>query len=162
MRSKILAAQKVTAAGIPMVITKGEKPDILLALFRGQASGTFFAPQAHRLASRKCWIAFSLKPKGVIYVDEGASLAMVSKGRSLLPSGIVGVDGDFGVGAAVEIKNGRNLLLARGLVNYSAAAIRTIMGLQTGQIKGRLGEKPYDEVVHRDNMTIMPACGASG
>lgn len=156
MRSKILAAQKVTAAGIPMVITKGAKPGVLRNLFQGKASGTFFAPKARRLASRKCWIAFSLKPKGLIVVDEGAAAAIVAKGKSLLPSGVVGVEGDFGVGAAVDIQNGRNQLLARGLVNYDATAIRTIMGLRTGQIKSRLGEKPYDEVVHRDNLAIMP------
>jgi len=156
MRSKIAAAQKVTAAGIPMVITKGAQPDVLVNLFAGRPSGTFFAPSAQRLASRKCWIAFSLKPKGEIVVDEGATAAIVAKGKSLLPSGIVGVAGEFGVGAAVDIKNGRNQLLARGLVNYSAAAIRTIMGLQTGQIKGRLGQKTYDEVVHRDNLAIVP------
>jgi len=154
MLSKLRAARKVTAAGIPMVIAKGDKPDILLRLFAGEAHGTFFVPKKERLASRKCWIGFTVKPKGVIHVDAGAADAVLKRGKSLLPSGIVAVDGDFGVGAPVEFKADSRETLGTGLVNYSSTDIRKIMGLKTHQIKQRLGQKPYDEVIHRDNLTI--------
>ena len=155
MLSKITAARKVTAAGIPMVIADGEKKDILLRLFAGEAHGTFFVPKKEKLASRKCWIAFSLKPKGAIYIDEGAAAAILKRGKSLLPSGIVSVEGEFGVGAPVEFKKDKAGTLGTGLVNYSAADIRKIMGLRTSRIEGRLGYKPYDEVIHRDNLAII-------
>jgi len=157
MHSKITAARKVTAAGIPMIIAQGEKKDVLLRLFDGEAHGTFFVPKTEKLASRKCWIAFSLKPKGAIYIDDGAADAILKRGKSLLPSGIVSVEGEFGVGAPVEFKNDEHSTLGTGLVNYSAADIRKIMGLQTSRIETRLGYKPYDEVIHRDNLAVVTA-----
>ena len=153
MLSKIRAARKVTAAGIPMVIASGLKRDILDGLFSGEAHGTFFVPKKERLASRKCWIGFTLKPKGTITVDDGAAEAVLRRGKSLLPSGVVSVDGNFEVGAPVAVGTGTEVF-GTGLVNYSAAEIRKIMGLKTGQIKQRLGAKPYDEVIHRDNLAI--------
>jgi len=153
MLSKIRAARKVTAGGIPMVIASGLKINIVQRLFSGQAHGTFFVPSRERLASRKRWIGFTLKPKGTIRIDAGAADAVLRRGKSLLPSGIVSVDGEFDVGAPVEIGNDAGQL-AIGLVNYSSGDIRRIMGLKSGQIKKRLGAKPYDEVIHRDNLTI--------
>ncbi|MGD8367623.1 MAG: glutamate 5-kinase [Desulfobacterales bacterium] len=153
MLSKIRAARKVTAAGIPMVIASGLKPKILEFLFAGRPHGTFFVPKKERLASRKCWIGFTLKPKGTIRIDAGATDAVLQRGKSLLPSGIVAVDGDFEVGAPVAVGSETGVF-GTGLVNYSAADIRKIMGLKSGQIKKRLGAKPYDEVIHRDNLVI--------
>jgi glutamate 5-kinase len=154
MLSKIKAARKVTAAGVPMVISKGEHPDILIKLFSGKAHGTFFTPKKEKLKSRKCWIAFTLKPKGSIRIDDGAAAAILDRGKSLLPSGIIHVEGEFSVGAPVEFKRGDDDILGKGLVNYSASEIRQIMGLRTNMIKRRLGHKPYDEVIHRDNLVI--------
>lgn len=154
MFSKIKAAKKVTAAGIPMIIAKGDKPDILLQLFEGQAHGTYFVPRKKKLASRKCWIAYTLTPRGTLVVDSGAARALVNSGKSLLPSGIVDVEGEFGIGAAVAFDNQQGDPLGVGLVNYTAADIRLIKGLKTGQIADRLGAKPYDEVIHRDNLVI--------
>lgn len=156
MLSKIKAAKKVTAAGIPMVIANGEKKDVLTMLLSGKEHGTFFVPKKERLASRKCWIAFALKPKGTIRIDDGAAVAILKRGKSLLSSGIEAVEGEFDVGAPVEFKKSDNKILGTGLVNYSAADTRKIMGLKSSQIKERLGCKPYDEVMHRDNMVIMP------
>jgi glutamate 5-kinase len=155
MLSKIKAAKKVTSAGVPMVIANGLKPNILIKLFSGSKQGTFFVPRAQRLASRKCWIAFSLKPKGIITIDDGAAVAVLKKGKSLLPSGIVSVDDDFGVGASVEFKNLNDDILGTGLVNYSAVEIRQIKGLKSNQIKDVLGHKSYDEVIHRDNLALF-------
>jgi glutamate 5-kinase len=87
-------------------------------------------------------------------VDDGAAAAIMNRGKSLLPSGIVGVEGEFGVGAPVEFKKGDHETLGTGLVNYSSTDIRKIMGLKSNQIKQRLGYKLYDDVIHRDNLAI--------
>jgi len=154
MSSKIKAARKVTAAGVPMVIANGARHDILKTLMAGEEGGTFFFPRKGRLASRKSWIAYTLKPKGVIRIDAGATNAIVENGKSLLPSGIVGVEGDFQQGAPVTLKSAENEKIGAGLVNYGAADIRKIMGLKTRDIAQCLGEKPYDEVIHRDNLAL--------
>jgi len=158
MLSKINAAKKVTAAGIPMVIANGGKPDVLKKLFSGKDVGTFFIPKKKKLKSRKCWIAFTLKPKGVIRIDDGAAEAILNRGKSLLPSGIVGVEGEFSAGAPVEFRKTDDETLGNGLVNYSSTDIRKIMGLKSNQIKNRLGHKPYDDVIHRDNLAVTAEC----
>ncbi len=154
MLSKIMAAKKVTAAGIPMIIAKGEHPDILLKLFAGKELGTFFVPKKEKISSRKRWIGFTLKPRGTILIDDGAADALLKNGKSLLPIGIIGVEGNFDVGAPVECVNRNNRILGTGLVNYCAADIQQIKGLKSNQIVNRLGYKPYDEVIHRDNLVI--------
>jgi len=158
MISKIKAARKVNSAGVPMVIAKGDLPNILLKLFAGQNHGTYFIPKKQKLASRKCWIAFSSKPKGIIKVDDGAMKALLKNGKSLLPSGIIAVQDDFGVGAPVEFQNRNNETLGIGLVNYSSTEIQKIMGLKSNHIKQVLGHKSYDEVIHRDNLAITAGC----
>ena len=154
MLSKIKAAKKVNAAGVPMIIAKGDKPDILLKLFSGEAHGTYFEPRRKKLNRRKCWIAYTLTPKGALTIDSGAEQAVHHRGKSLLPSGIVSVTGDFREGAPVAIRNSSDETIGVGLVNYSAADIRAIQGMKTQQIKARLGGKPYDEVIHRNNLVI--------
>lgn len=154
MLSKVKAARKVSSAGIPKVIANGLEPGILPKLFAGKAKGTFFVPRDKRLTSRKSWIAFSLKPRGALGIDEGAARAILKGGKSLLPSGIASVEGEFGIGSPVEFRNAENETLGKGLVNYSSADIRRIMGLRSSGIKGRLGHKPYDEVIHRDNLVV--------
>jgi glutamate 5-kinase len=158
MISKIRAARKVNSAGIPMVIAKGDTPGILAKIFSDKARRTFFAPREEKLTSRKCWIAFSMKPHGAIKIDDGAAEAILRNGKSLLPSGIVAVEADFNIGAAVEFKNQKNEILGIGLANYSATEIRKIMGLKSNQIKAALGHKSYDEVIHRDNLVITRDC----
>lgn len=155
MLSKIRAARKVTVAGIPMVIANGLEKDILLRIFEGEKLGTFFSPAEAKLPNRKTWIGFTVKPKGSVIIDDGAARAIVKKGKSLLSGGITEVEGDFGVGSAVHIVDIRGRHLAAGLVNYSAAEIRSIMGCQSCQIAEKLGHKSYDEVIHRNNMTLL-------
>jgi glutamate 5-kinase len=157
MVTKIKAAKKVTAAGIPMIIARGGKPDILTRLFDGEKHGTLFTPGKERLSRKKCWIAFSSKPQGMIIIDDGAVNAIVIKGKSLLPGGITKVIGEFGEGAPVEFCNLDKELLGVGLVNYSSSDIIKIMGLKTSRIKEKLGHKPYDEVIHRDNLALTGA-----
>jgi glutamate 5-kinase len=155
MLSKLRAAKKVTTAGIPMVIANGLEPDILLKLFKGQKLGTFFKPAEEKLPNRKAWIGYTVKPKGAVIIDDGAARAIVKKGKSLLSGGITDVKGDFGVGSPVHIVDIQGRHLAAGLVNYSSAQIRRIMGCKSCQIGDRLGHKSYDEVIHRNNMTLL-------
>ncbi len=154
MLSKLNAARKVTAAGVPMVVAKGDTPGIIERLVRGESYGTYFVPRGEKLTRRKCWIAFSLKPKGVLTIDAGARAALALRRKSLLASGIVGVKGEFAVGAPVELQDLNGEAIGIGLVNYGAAEIRKIMGLKSQHIGQVLGQKPYDEVVHRDNLVI--------
>lgn len=155
MLTKIKAARKVTAAGIPMIIASGKDDTILADLFAGKDRGTFFAPKNHKLTSRKSWIAFNAKPAGSLVVDNGARDALLKGGCSLLPSGITLVRGDFTVGAPVELRSLNNHVIGVGLVNYSSLDIDRIKGLKTLQIEERLGHKEYDEVVHRDNFALI-------
>jgi len=155
MSSKIRTAKKVTTSGIPMVVASGLKANILKRLFAGRDVGTLFLPRSEKMGSRKCWIGFTLKAKGTIKVDKGAAKAMFKQGRSLLPIGILDVEGDFGVGAAVSCIDPDGVAFARGLVNYTASDIRKLVGVKTHQIEQRLGYKHYDEVIHRDNLVII-------
>jgi glutamate 5-kinase len=154
MLSKIKAARKLSAVGIPMVIANGTKPDILMKLFDGRKLGTFFVPKKKKLSSRKGWIAFNLKPQGMLVIDDGAVDALLRNGKSLLPSGVMAVEGDFTVGAPVAFKSRENKMVGIGLVNYSSADIQKIKGRKSNQIVHCLGHKPFDEVIHRDNLTI--------
>jgi glutamate 5-kinase len=154
MASKVQTAKKVTTSGIPMVIASGLKANVLKRLFEGKDVGTLFLARREKMGSRKCWIGFTLKTKGIIKVDMGAAKAMFKQGRSLLPIGILDVDGDFGIGDAVSCMDPDGIHFAKGLVNYTASDIRQLMGLKTDQIEKRLGYKHYDEVIHRDNLVI--------
>jgi glutamate 5-kinase len=138
-----------------MIIANGLVPDVLKRIFEAQEIGTLFLPRKERMTSRKCWIAFTLKPKGVITVDQGARRAIVKQGKSLLPAGIVDVQGTFGIGAPVQCVDSNKKPIATGLVNYTSADIRKMMGLKTGQIEKQLGYKYYDEVIHRDNLVLI-------
>jgi glutamate 5-kinase len=124
----------------------------------GKKIGTFFVPANEKLSSRKCWIGYNIKPKGVLRIDDGAAQAILKQGKSLLPGGIIDVKGDFGIGDAVELSGENNSRIAVGLVNYSSSDIRRIMGCKTDQIQVCLGEKLYDEVIHRDNLTLLNEC----
>jgi glutamate 5-kinase len=154
MLTKITAARKVTAAGIPMIITNGARENVLLDLFAGEELGTFFAPGKEKMNSRKCWIAFNLKPKGQLMIDEGAANALSMQGKSLLPIGVKQVTGRFNVGDPVEFFSLSGARLGVGLVNYNSADIDRIKGLKSAAIAHVLGSKPYDEVVHRDNLVL--------
>jgi glutamate 5-kinase len=154
MLSKIQAAQKVTSAGIPMIVARGSMDNVLLRLFAGEELGTYFVAKEGKMASRKCWIAHTLAPKGSIVIDEGAVRAVKQNGKSLLPIGIVAVEGNFEEGAAVDFKTSDNKVIGVGLVNYSSSDINLIKGLKTSQIKACLGGKHYDEIIHRNNLVL--------
>lgn len=154
MNSKIIAAKKVTASGIPLIIAKGKSRYILKRLFDGDEEGTLFLPAERRLPSKKQWIAHTLKPMGELTLDPGATRALEQRGKSLLPSGILMVKGKFGVGAPVRCRSSEGEEIGIGLVNYSAAEIHRIMGKRSHMIEEILGYKHSDEVIHRDNFVL--------
>lgn len=154
--SKISAAEKAAAAGIPTLIGNGLSAGILPRLFdAGEEIGTLILPEENRMANRKHWIAYNLKPAGEIVVDQGAYEALVQKGKSLLPSGLKEVRGSFGVGECVRCLDARGKEFARGLVNYSAQELNQIKGLHTSKIEKVLGYKAYDEIIHRDDLVLL-------
>jgi glutamate 5-kinase len=155
MKSKVLAAKNVTSMGIPCVIAPGKKRRVLSKILAGKKIGTLFLPATQKLKSKKYWIAFTLRPHGKLVLDDGAKSAILEKGRSLLPSGIADIEGDFDLGDAVSCVDRAGVTLAKGLVNYNSADIRKIKGLKTSQISQVLGYKDYDEVIHRDNLVII-------
>ncbi len=155
MQSKISAAKKVTSLGMACIIAPGKRKKVLSDILAGLDIGTLFLPRASRLASRKYWIANTLKPRGRVILDEGAKKALLEKGKSLLPSGITSVEGEFNPGDPVLCADADGAALAKGLVNYSAEDIRLILGKKTSQIGTILGHKDYDEVIHRDNLVLI-------
>ena len=155
MASKIQAAKKASRFGIPMVIASGTRKEVLHQILRGKEIGTLFLPKTTTLSSRKHWIAFNLNPKGDVIVDDGAKKAIVQRGKSLLPSGVVKVRGGFDRGDSVSCTGPRGKEFARGLVNYSASELEKIKGLKTGQIEKVLGYKYSDEVIHRDDLVVL-------
>lgn len=154
--TKIDAAEKAAAAGIPTVITSGLRVEALTAVFNcDEEIGTLILAEENRLTHRKHWIAYNLKPAGEIIVDHGAQEALVRKGKSLLPSGLREVRGTFGVGECVRCLDLHGLEFARGLVNYSAQELNQIKGLHTSKIEKVLGYKAYDEIIHRDDLVLL-------
>ena len=155
MSTKLEAARKVTSSGIPMVIASGRVPGTLRRVLRGEPLGTYFVPRGDRLAGRKRWIAFAVPPQGRLTVDAGARSALVERGKSLLPSGVVEVEGEFHAGEVVSLSAADGKEFARGLTNYDAAELRKIQGAKTKDIEERLGYKSFDEVIHRDNLVLL-------
>jgi glutamate 5-kinase len=155
MSTKLEAAQKANASGIPMVIANGREPGVLERLLHGEPLGTYFHPRDDRLAARKRWIAFAVPPQGRLLVDAGAKKALTERGKSLLPSGLAEVEGEFSAGAAVVLVEIDGQEFARGLVNYDAGELRKIRGVKTRDIERTLGYRGLDEVIHRDNLVVI-------
>ncbi len=157
MVTKLQAAQKASASGVPMVIASGREPGTLGRVLRGEPVGTFFPPRGDRLAARKRWIAFAVPPQGRLLVDAGARQALTERGKSLLPSGVVEIEGEFEAGEVVALcaAGGDGKEFARGLVNFDARELRKIGRARTQEIEGLLGYKSFDEVIHRDNLVVL-------
>ncbi len=155
MRSKLRAARQATAAGESVVMANGEQPDVLDAIFRGEPVGTLFLPHSTTMPAWKRWLGYAARPRGRFGVDAGAREAVQSKGRSLLPIGVVQVEGTFGKGDVVALCDAEGVEFARGLTNYSSSAADKLRGMRSEQIRGTLGELPYEEVVHRDNLVVV-------
>ena len=154
MITKVQAARKATTSGIPVIIADGRDPaNLRRALAGGRVGTRFSAPE--RLAARKHWIAWTLKPEGALVVDDGAQKALRDGKKSLLPSGVRSVEGEFRRGAAVRIVALDGRELARGLCAYDASAARTLAGRKSGEIAALLGYTFGDELVHRDDLVLL-------
>ncbi len=153
MASKLRAAKIITSIGGTLVLADGKRASIA-AILRGEIEGTVFKPAGDRLDHRKRWIAHTLKEAGVVIVDAGAARALTERGKSLLPAGVIGCEGEFDEGDPVVVTHaGRPI--AKGLTNYSADQVRLIMGKRSSEIAGLLGGKIFDEIIHRDNMVRL-------
>ena len=154
MRTKLRAAKIVTWSGEMMVIAHGRRtslPDLL----DGAAIGTLFLPRNERMTDRKRWIAFVQDQKGSVMVDGGARVAVMEKGKSLLPSGILAVKGEFEAGEMIGIEDETGYELARGLSRYSSADVDRIRGRHSSEIERILGYWTGDEVTHRDDLVVL-------
>jgi glutamate 5-kinase len=155
MRSKVRAARMVTAAGESVLIANGARPGILDAIGRGEPVGTLFLPHGQSVPAWKRWVGFTARPKGRLVLDAGAREAVRGKGRSLLPIGVVQVQGSFHKGDVVSLCGPDGAEFARGLTNYPAADVARILGLRSEQMAQVLGGVPYEELVHRDNLVVI-------
>ena len=159
MVTKLQAARKAALFGVPTVLASGMMEELLEKILRGEDVGTLFTSQVNKLTSRKHWIAFTLEPQGRIVVDEGAKKAILQKGKSLLPSGVLSAEGKFSLGDPVVLSDLNGREFAKGLTNYESSEINKIKGLKTSEVESRLGYKYSDEIVHRDDLVCFPAGG---
>ncbi|HAP66651.1 MAG TPA: glutamate 5-kinase [Nitrospinae bacterium] len=155
MVTKIQAAKRLSHSGIPTVIVDGKVNGIIEAVIKGEEVGTLFLPEEDKLGSKKYWIAYTLKSKGKIKVDDGAKNVLIADGKSLLPSGVVEIEGKFKSGDMVSCIDSRNREFARGLINYSSTELKKIRGKHSSEFEEILGYKMVDEAIHRDNLVIL-------
>ena len=160
MTTKIEAARIATQAGHPAVIADGRRPNVITEIMAGEPIGTFFAPLKDRLTHKKHWIAYTLRKKGELVLDDGALRAIVHNGRSLLSSGVVQVHGRFENGEMVACLDASGTEWARGITNYSSQEIQRIAGKKSSEIEGILGYRIRDEIIHRDELVIMTRQGS--
>jgi glutamate 5-kinase len=142
MKSKIEAAKIVMRSGIPLVIASGRNKNVLAEILAGEDEGTLFLPQPIRLQGRKRWIAFYHHPKGTLYVDDGARLALCERGKSLLPPGVARCEGEFAADDVVRICDLDGTEFARGIARFSSTEVRE-------------HKLPKEELIHRDDLVIL-------
>jgi len=155
MKTKLEAAKIAGASGLPVVIANGNRPNIISEVINGTAPMTVFGASENALPERKRWIAFGTSSKGEIVVDDGASRALLTEGKSLLAAGIQKTVGTFESGDSVTIQDCRGKNIARGLINYSSGDVLRIKGHRSSEITKILGIKDFEEVIHRDNLVIL-------
>ena len=151
MRSKLSAARMASWAGVRAVIASSARPQVLVDAVAGDAVGTTFLPSDRNLPARKLWIGFATNVEGAIVIDDGAVSALRGRGTSLLPAGVVDVQGDFGEGAVVEIVDRSGEVVARGISGIDAEALRTVRGRRTADLPAHVAH----EAVHRDDLMLM-------
>jgi len=155
MRTKLSAADMMLRSGEMMVIADSSSDEVLTRILKGEKVGTLFAPADYSyLSGKKKWILFHARPVGRLIVDEGARRALVNKNSSLLPIGIIQIEGHFKPGDTVDVVF-ENTPFARGIVNYSSEEVAMIKGRKSSAIQELLGDEYYDEVLHRDNLTLL-------
>jgi glutamate 5-kinase len=152
MIAKVLAAKRAARSGADTVIAWGREPDVLLRLVRGEAIGTLLRARTPKLAARKQWMADHLQLRGAVTIDAGASAKLLGEGKSLLPVGVVAVEGEFARGDVIAVRGPDGLEIARGLANYAAGESRLIARRPSSEIESVLGFSNGPELIHRDNM----------
>ncbi len=155
MITKLTAAKTAASYGVPTIIADGKKNGNLSRILAGENIGTLIMPTKNKLTSRKHWIAYTLKPHGQIFVDDGARVAVIEKRRSLLPSGVLTVRGKFDAGEAVSCCDAGGREFARGLTSYSSEDIDLIKGLKSARIQETLGHFSQKEIINRDDLVVL-------
>lgn len=155
MVTKLEAARILMKAGVPMVVCDGGRENVLVDAFHGEPVGTYFAGGEGEVEARKLWIAFARHPKGSVVVDAGATDALCLRGKSLLPAGVVRVEGVFRAGDPIAIVDANGRQLARGLTDLSSEDLDRIKGLKSADIAGVAPALVGIEVVHRDRLVIL-------
>lgn len=155
MYTKVIAAKKTMSFGIPTLVVNGLDEKVLENIFSGKDVGTLFWSGKGKIRDRKHWIAHTLKPAGTLVVDAGARKALIKRGKSLLPAGLIKVKGDFEFGKAVMIVDEEGKEIGRGLVNYNSSDLLRIKGMKTPAIKKMIGKSFYEEVIHRDDLVVF-------
>ncbi|MBQ0935451.1 glutamate 5-kinase [Ideonella paludis] len=154
MITKILAAKRAAGSGASTVIAWGREPDVLLRLAQGESIGTALLAGTAKLAARKQWMADHLQLRGAVTVDDGAAIKLRDEGKSLLPIGVVGVEGDFHRGDVIAVRTAAGVEIARGLANYASTEARLIARKASSQIEALLGFTNEPELIHRDNLVL--------
>ena len=152
MASKLWAARLASWSGVRAVIAHAERPSVLVDAVGGQPVGTTFDPSDRRLSARKLWIGFASQVDGSVTVDVGAQRALVERGTSLLPAGVIAVSGDFDEGSTIEVLDTNGVVFARGMAVSPAAVVRANAGRSTRD----LPERDAHEVIHRDDLVLLP------
>lgn len=156
MITKILAAKRAAGSGASTVIAWGRETDALLRLAQGEAIGTLLVAQTAKHQARKRWMADHLQLRGAVIVDAGAAAKVRAEGKSLLPIGMTGVLGEFSRGDVIAVRDAEGIELARGLANYSSVEARLLCRKPSAEFERLLGYAAEPEMVHRDNMVLMP------
>ncbi|GAD23233.1 glutamate 5-kinase [Acidovorax sp. MR-S7] len=157
MITKILAAKRAAGSGASTVIAWGREPDVLLRLARGEAIGSLLVAQTQKTQARKQWMADHLQLRGSVTVDAGAVAKLLGEGKSLLPIGMVAVEGDFARGDVIAVRDTGGSEIARGLANYASAEARLLCRKPSTEFERLLGYAAEPEMVHRDNLVLTHA-----
>ena len=155
MITKILAAKRAAGSGASTVIAWGREPDALIRLSQGEAIGTLLVAPTQKTQARKQWMADHLQMRGAVVVDAGAAAKVRDEGKSLLPIGMVLVEGDFSRGDVIGVRDPGGLEIARGLANYSSAEARLLCRKPSSEFEALLGYAAEPEMLHRDNLVLM-------
>ena len=154
MITKILAAKRAAGSGASTVIAWGREKDVLLRLTRGESIGTLLVANTHKMQARKQWIADHLQLRGSVTVDAGAVSKLRDEGKSLLPIGMITVEGDFSRGEVIAVRDENGAEIARGLASYASAEARLLCRKSSSEIESLLGYSAGPEMMHRDNMVV--------
>jgi glutamate 5-kinase len=157
MLTKILAAKRAAGSGASTAIAWGREPDALTRLLAGESIGTLLVAQTQKQQARKQWMSDHLQLRGAVVVDAGAAVKLRDEGKSLLPIGMVQVEGDFARGDVIAVRDPAGGEIARGLANYSSSEARLLCKKASSEFEKLLGYAAEPEMLHRDNMVMTRA-----